>query len=141
MMWFTFLYADLIPIGAFLILFGFCLYYWVDKYNLLRRSSLEGNISGACAADFASERAFANHMGRLHRVAKAEHLDNAVHVLGIRLPSKLVVLPPDDSLQVLAAGCRTWADPRHNLPSLQAKACRARSSTLRSPRPRSHLHG
>jgi hypothetical protein len=26
-----------------------------------------------CAVDFASERAFANHMGRLHRVAKAEH--------------------------------------------------------------------
>ena len=49
MMWFTFLYADLIPIGAFLIFFGFCLYYWVDKYNLLRRSSLEGNISGDLA--------------------------------------------------------------------------------------------
>lgn len=48
-MWFTFLYADLIPIGAFLIFFGFCLYYWVDKYNLLRRSSLEGNISGDLA--------------------------------------------------------------------------------------------
>jgi hypothetical protein len=40
MMWFTFLYADLIPIGAFLILVGFCIYYWIDKYNLLRRSSL-----------------------------------------------------------------------------------------------------
>lgn len=49
MMWFTFLYADLIPIGAFLILAGFCIYYWVDKYNLLRRSSLEGNISGDLA--------------------------------------------------------------------------------------------
>lgn len=49
MMWFTFLYADLIPIGAFLIFVGFCIYYWVDKYNLLRRSSLEGNISGDLA--------------------------------------------------------------------------------------------
>lgn len=49
MMWFTFLYADLIPIGAFLIFVGFCIYYWVDKYNLLRRSSLEGNISGYLA--------------------------------------------------------------------------------------------
>lgn len=49
MMWFTFLYADLIPIGAFLIFIGFCLYYWIDKYNLLRRSSLEGNISGDLA--------------------------------------------------------------------------------------------
>jgi len=49
MMWFTFLYADLIPIGAFLILVGFGIYYWIDKYNLLRRSSLEGNISGDLA--------------------------------------------------------------------------------------------
>lgn len=49
MMWFTFLYADLIPIGAFLVFIGFCIYYWVDKYNLLRRSSLEGNISGDLA--------------------------------------------------------------------------------------------
>lgn len=49
MMWFTFLYADLIPVGAFLIFLGFCLYYWIDKYNLLRRSSLEGNISGDLA--------------------------------------------------------------------------------------------
>lgn len=49
MMWFTFLYADLIPVGAFIIVVGFCIYYWVDKYNLLRRSSLEGNISGDLA--------------------------------------------------------------------------------------------
>jgi len=49
MMWFTFLYADLIPLGAFLILIGFCIYYWVDKFNLLRRASLEGNISGDLA--------------------------------------------------------------------------------------------
>jgi hypothetical protein len=49
MMWFTFLYADLIPLGAFLILIGFAIYYWVDKFNLLRRASLEGNISGDLA--------------------------------------------------------------------------------------------
>lgn len=40
MMWFTFLYADLIPVGSFMILFGLFAYYWIDKYNLLRRSSL-----------------------------------------------------------------------------------------------------
>jgi hypothetical protein len=45
MMWFTFLYIDLIPAGTIIILFGLCLYYWVDKYNLLRRSSLNHNIS------------------------------------------------------------------------------------------------
>jgi hypothetical protein len=48
-MWFTFLYATLIPIGAFLTIIGLSLYYWVDKFNLLRRSSLKNNISGKMA--------------------------------------------------------------------------------------------
>lgn len=38
--WFTFLYASLIPMGAFFTIFGVGFYYWVDKYNLLRRSSV-----------------------------------------------------------------------------------------------------
>lgn len=41
-MWFTFLYATLVPIGAFISLVGIFLYYWVDKYTLLRKSSLGG---------------------------------------------------------------------------------------------------
>jgi hypothetical protein len=48
-MWFTFLYATLIPVGAFFTFLGLILYYWVDKYNLLRRSSLTQNISGKLA--------------------------------------------------------------------------------------------
>jgi hypothetical protein len=48
-MWFTFLYATLIPMGAFLTIIGLSLYYWVDKFNLLRRSSLKNNISGKMA--------------------------------------------------------------------------------------------
>ena len=45
-MWFTFLYSSLIPMGAFLSTIGLCLYYWVDKYNLLRRSSVNSAIAG-----------------------------------------------------------------------------------------------
>ena len=45
-MWFTFLYCTLIPIGAFISMVGFCLYYWIDKYNLLRRSALKHEVSG-----------------------------------------------------------------------------------------------
>jgi hypothetical protein len=45
-MWFTFLYATLIPFGAMLSLIGLSIYYWVDKYNLLRKSSLKANLSG-----------------------------------------------------------------------------------------------
>ena len=48
-MWFTFLYASLIPVGAFFTLFGLGFYYWVDKFNLLKRSSLFQNISGDLA--------------------------------------------------------------------------------------------
>ena len=46
LMWFTYFYATLIPIGFLLTLSGIFLYYWVDKFNLLRRSSLKLNISG-----------------------------------------------------------------------------------------------
>lgn len=45
-MWFTYLYSTLIPIGAVITLFGLICYYWIDKYNLLRRSSISGQISG-----------------------------------------------------------------------------------------------
>lgn len=43
-MWFTFLYASLIPFGSVLTLVGLMIYYWVDKYNLLRRSKVENII-------------------------------------------------------------------------------------------------
>ena len=45
-MWFTYLYATLLPIGAIISLGGLILYYWIDKYNLLRRSSLNTEIYG-----------------------------------------------------------------------------------------------
>ena len=45
MMWFVYLYTDLIPAGMFLIIFGLMAYYWADKYNLLTRSSVTYNIS------------------------------------------------------------------------------------------------
>lgn len=40
MMWFVYLYSTLIPIGAVIIVAGLIFYYWVDKYNLLRRSKV-----------------------------------------------------------------------------------------------------
>ena len=45
-MWFTFLYATVIPLGAIFSLFGIIFYYWIDKYNFLRRSSLEIRVQG-----------------------------------------------------------------------------------------------
>ena len=48
-MWFTYLYASLIPIGSFFTVLGLGFYYWVDKFNLLKRSSLSHNVSGDLA--------------------------------------------------------------------------------------------
>ncbi len=45
-MWFTFLYSTLVPVGAFASLLGLGIYYWTDKYNLLRKSSVGGEVSG-----------------------------------------------------------------------------------------------
>jgi len=45
-MWFTFLYSELIPMGSFLVLIGLFLYFWVDKFNFLRRSAYKGGVSG-----------------------------------------------------------------------------------------------
>lgn len=45
-MWFTYLYATMIPLGAFITFVGLGFYYWIDKFNLLRKSSLTQNISG-----------------------------------------------------------------------------------------------
>ncbi len=47
--WFTFLYATLVPAGTLITLFGLIFYYWIDKYNLLRRSTIKSNISGKLA--------------------------------------------------------------------------------------------
>jgi hypothetical protein len=48
-MWFTFLYCELIPLGSFLAFFGLIFYYWVDKFNFTRRSSIKGRVSGKMA--------------------------------------------------------------------------------------------
>ena len=45
-MWFTYLYLSLIPIGTAITIVGLIIYYWVDKYNLLRRASVPSNIAG-----------------------------------------------------------------------------------------------
>lgn len=44
--WFTFLYACLLPFGSMLIFCWLGFYYWVDKYNFLRRSSISQGLSG-----------------------------------------------------------------------------------------------
>ena len=46
MMWFTYLYSSLVPLGSMLIAVGIFLYYWVDRYNLLKRSIIKSHISG-----------------------------------------------------------------------------------------------
>lgn len=44
-MWFTIFYAYLIPVASVISLLGIILYYFVDKYNLLRKCSLKQTMS------------------------------------------------------------------------------------------------
>lgn len=44
--WFTFLYASVIPLGSFIIFIGLACYYWVDKFNLLKRSTVKEGVDG-----------------------------------------------------------------------------------------------
>ena len=44
--WFVFLYSCVIPIGSICVLFELFLFYWIDKYNLLRKSSINEGVSG-----------------------------------------------------------------------------------------------
>ena len=44
--WFTFMYSSIIPVGAPIILIGFVVNYWVVKWIILRRSSVAHQVSG-----------------------------------------------------------------------------------------------
>ncbi len=46
LIWLTFLYSQLIPLGSFLAIYGLVLYYWVDKYNFVHSCTRKPNISG-----------------------------------------------------------------------------------------------
>ena len=44
-MWFTFFYGDIIPIGIIFSIMGLSLYYFIDKYNVLRRRTIKESLS------------------------------------------------------------------------------------------------
>jgi hypothetical protein len=44
-MWFTFFYGDIIPVGVLFSILGLTLYYYVDKFNVLRRRTIKENLS------------------------------------------------------------------------------------------------
>lgn len=44
-MWFTFFYGDIIPLGILFSIMGLTLYYFVDKYNVLRRRTIKESLS------------------------------------------------------------------------------------------------
>lgn len=48
-MWFTFLYVSIIPLGAVFSMIGVILYFFVDKFVLLRRSSVKHSVSSHLA--------------------------------------------------------------------------------------------
>ena len=44
-MWFTIFYGDIIPVGILFSIMGLTLYYFVDKYNVLRRRTIKESLS------------------------------------------------------------------------------------------------
>lgn len=44
-MWFAYFFGLAIPLGVISSLFGLILYYYVDKYNILRRRTVKESIS------------------------------------------------------------------------------------------------
>jgi hypothetical protein len=43
-MWFTFLYGSAIPLGIFFSMVGLTIYYYVDKYNFVRRRTVKESL-------------------------------------------------------------------------------------------------
>jgi hypothetical protein len=44
-MWFTFLYGTAIPLGIVFSMIGLSIYYYVDKYNVLRRRTIKESLA------------------------------------------------------------------------------------------------
>lgn len=44
-MWFTFFYSPAIPLGTLWSILGVIIYYWADKYNLVKRYIVKESIS------------------------------------------------------------------------------------------------
>ena len=44
-MWFTFFYAPAIPAGILLSLLSLIFYYYIDKYNVLRRRTIKESLN------------------------------------------------------------------------------------------------
>ncbi len=105
MMWFTFLYVDLIPAGTFLIFFGLCAYYWVDKYNLLRRSSVTHNISAKLSGKISYLIDFTLFWRSVGEIIFAYHLKKKVEIHSLILLAVsilYVILPVTDLLNYIA---------------------------------------
>lgn len=44
-MWFTFFYCPIVPFGTLCSIFGLFIYYWIDKYNVIKRRTIKETIS------------------------------------------------------------------------------------------------
>ena len=44
-LWFSFLYSSIIPYSSLISAVGLVLYYWVDKYNLIKKRTVKESIS------------------------------------------------------------------------------------------------
>lgn len=50
-MWFTFFYAPCIPLGIFFSILNLILYYYIDKFNLLKRRTIKESLDKSVSVE------------------------------------------------------------------------------------------
>ena len=50
-MFFTAVYAPVIPLGTLISCFGLIIQYWIDKYSVIRKRTINDNLSSVLSAD------------------------------------------------------------------------------------------
>ncbi|KAL4466070.1 hypothetical protein ABPG74_004307 [Tetrahymena malaccensis] len=103
-MWFTFLYAPCIPLGNFFSMFNLVIYYYIDKYNILRNSTVKENLSKEVSLQMTENLEYITVFFALGNFTFSIHLFNTVEwssVIMLVLGLIYAILPMQDLNQYL----------------------------------------
>ncbi|KAL4485796.1 hypothetical protein ABPG72_012336 [Tetrahymena utriculariae] len=103
-MWFTFLYAPCIPLGNFFSMFNLVIYYYIDKYNILRNSTVKENLSKEVSLQMTENLEYITVFFALGNFTFSIHLFNTVEwssVIMLILGLIYALLPMQDLNQYL----------------------------------------
>ncbi|EAR87534.2 transmembrane protein, putative (macronuclear) [Tetrahymena thermophila SB210] len=103
-MWFTFLYAPCIPLGNFFSMFNLVIYYYIDKYNILRNSTVKENLSKEVSLQMTENLEYITVFFALGNFTFSIHLFNTVEwasIIMLVLGLIYAILPMQDLNQYL----------------------------------------